>query len=123
MRRLHENGKWAVSGALAGAANGLFGGGGGMILVPLLLRWAKAEQKQAFASSVAVILPLCLVSAGVYWLRGALELSAALPYLLGGLGGGFAGGRIFRRVSPTLLRRVFALFLLYGGIRCLLQTG
>lgn len=120
MRQLENRGKWAVSGALAGAANGLFGGGGGMILVPLLLRWVRVEEKQTFASSVAVILPLCLVSAGVYWLRGALELGAALPYLLGGLLGGWMGGRLFRKVSPTLLRKAFALFLLYGGIRCLL---
>lgn len=91
-----------------------------MILVPLLLRWIRVEEKAAFASSVAVILPLCLVSAAVYWLQGALSLSMALPYLLGGLAGGFLGGRLFKQVSPQLLRRVFALFLLYGGIRCLL---
>ena len=103
--------RWAVSGALAGAANGLFGAGGGMILVPLLLRWVKVEEKAAFACSIAVILPLCLVSAAVYWARGALDLAQALPYLLGGL---------FRRVPATLLRRAFALFLLYGGVRNLL---
>lgn len=121
MSRLQgETFKWATAGALAGAANGLFGGGGGMILVPLLLRWAHVEEKQAFASSVAVILPLCLVSAGVYWLRGALELGTAFPYLLGGLAGGWLGGKLFRRVSPGALRTVFALFLLYGGIRCLI---
>lgn len=90
-----------------------------MILVPLLLYWGKVEEKQAFASSVAVILPLCLVSAAVYWFRGALDLGAALPYLLGGTLGGLLGGKLFRRVSPGLLRKVFAFFLLYGGIRCL----
>lgn len=112
--------KWAAAGALAGAANGLFGGGGGMILVPLLLHWIRVQEKEAFASSVAVILPLCLVSAFVYWQRGALDLTAALPYLVAGLFGGFFGGKIFRRLSPQLLRRIFALFLLYGGIRCLI---
>lgn len=112
--------RWAVSGALAGAANGLFGAGGGMILVPLLLRWVKVEEKAAFACSIAVILPLCLVSAAVYWARGALDLAQALPYLLGGLLGGFLGGRLFRRVPAMLLRRAFALFLLYGGVRNLL---
>ncbi|MCD7733750.1 MAG: sulfite exporter TauE/SafE family protein [Clostridiales bacterium] len=110
--------KWAVSGGLAGLANGLFGGGGGMILVPLLLRWVKLEEKRAFASSVAIILPLCLVSA-VYWWQGALDWLQALPYLLGGWLGGTVGGRLFRKASPRLLRTLFALFLLYGGIRCL----
>ncbi|MCC8182428.1 MAG: sulfite exporter TauE/SafE family protein [Clostridiales bacterium] len=112
--------KWAVSGALAGAANGLFGGGGGMILVPLLLRWLKMEEKRAFASSVAIILPLCLGSTASYWWQGERNLLQALPYLLGGWLGGALGGRLFRRASPRLLRTLFALFLRYGGIRCLI---
>ena len=110
----------AVSGGLAGAANGFFGAGGGMVLVPLLLRWVKLEEKQAFATSVAIILPMCLVSAAVYWLRVGIDLSAALPYLLGGLAGGFLGGKLFARVPAPLLRRALALFLLYGGVRNLL---
>ena len=110
----------AVAGGLAGAANGFFGAGGGMVLVPLLLRWVKLEEKQAFATSVAIILPMCLVSAGVYWLRAGLDLRAALPYLLGGLLGGFAGGKLFAGVPTEWLRRALALFLLYGGVRNLL---
>ena len=51
--------KYAVSGALAGAVNGLFGGGGGMVLVPLLSGWCGMEGKRSFATCVAVILPLC----------------------------------------------------------------
>ena len=115
--------KWAVAGALAGLANGLFGGGGGMLLVPLLLRWIKAEEKTAFASSVAIILPICMVSAWVYWSRGLLHFFQALPYMLGGLAGGYLGGKLFHKTSPVFLRRVFALFLLYGGVRCLLGNG
>ncbi len=49
--------KYAVSGALAGAVNGLFGGGGGMVLVPLLSGWCGMEGKRSFATCVAVILP------------------------------------------------------------------
>ena len=51
--------RFAVSGAAAGAANGLFGGGGGSVLVPLLTRFCGLEQRQAFSTSLAVILPLC----------------------------------------------------------------
>ena len=100
--------------------NGLFGGGGGTVLVPLLTAWCKTEQKKALASCVAVILPFCVVSAAVYLLRAPLELSQALPYLLGGLGGGFVGGRLFPRVPAPWLRYLFAAFLAYGGIRYLL---
>ncbi len=110
---------WAA-GAAAGLANGFFGGGGGSILVPLLVRLGGLERKQAFATSVAIILPLCALSAGVYFWRGGLDLQTALPYLLGGALGGWAGGRWFKGVQLPWLRRGFGLLLLYGGTRCLL---
>ncbi len=108
-----------LSGALAGLATGLFGGGGGMVLVPLLLSFCGLEEKRAFAASVAIICPLCLTAALVYGRWNALPLRAALPYLIGGLLGGALGGLWFRRVSPVFLRKSLALLLLYGGVRCL----
>lgn len=108
-----------AAGALAGLVNGFFGGGGGMVLVPLLRSRCGLSQQQAMATSVAVILPLCILSAAVYLLRGSVDLTTALPYLLGGLAGGLVGGRIFPKVNPNLLRRLFALLLLYGAWRSL----
>ena len=112
--------KYALSGAAAGAVNGLFGGGGGMVLVPLLLRFCRLESKQSFATCVAAILSLSAVSAAVYLLRQPFDWGAALPYLIGGLAGGLVGGRLFHRVSVTWLRGRFAAFLLYGGVRYIL---
>ena len=109
----------AVAGGAAGLANGFFGGGGGMILVPLLASRCGLSQRKAFATSVAVILPLCVLSAVIYWLRGELDFGAALPYLLGGLAGGLIGGKIFKKVSMPWLRRGFALLILYGAWRSL----
>ena len=110
----------SVAGGLAGVANGLFGGGGGMMLVPLLTGRCGLDQRRAFATSVAIILPLCVLSSVIYFFRGGLDLSAALPYLLGGLAGGWIGGRVFRRLNMDWLRRAFALLILYGGVRSLL---
>ena len=112
--------KYALTGGLAGLANGLFGSGGGLFLVPLLTQWAKLPQRKAFATSVAVILPLSLVSAGIYWYQGGLDFSGAWPYLIGGAVGGLLSGKLFRRVSLTFLRRAFGLLILYGGIRAVL---
>ncbi len=117
---MQKAGKCRVAGALAGTVNGLFGGGGGVPLVVLLRSWAGLPDKTAFATCVAVILPVCLASAAVYALRGALPIREALPYLAGGLAGGFLGGRLFKNVPNVWLRRVFALFLLYGAARYLL---
>ena len=107
----------AVSGAAAGLINGFFGGGGGMLLVPLLSRWLKLGDRKAFATSVAVILPLCALSSVIYLFRGGLEFAAALPYLLGGAVGGILGGKLFKNVNMLWLRRGFALLILYAGIR------
>lgn len=117
---MKDKGKYAVTGALGGLANGLFGAGGGLFLVPLLTKWTKLDQRKAFATSVAVILPLSLVSACLYWWKGALDLFAAWPYLMGGALGGLLSGKLFRRVPLTLLRRAFGLLILYGGIRAVL---
>ncbi|MDO5141719.1 MAG: sulfite exporter TauE/SafE family protein [Eubacteriales bacterium] len=112
--------RYAVTGALAGTANGFFGAGGGLFLVPLLAGWCGLAQRQAFATSVAVILPLSAVSAVVYGIQGGLDWGAAWPYLLGGALGGWIAGRAFRRVSLIWLRRAFGLLLLYGGVRAVL---
>ena len=90
------------------------------MLVPALTRLCGLEQRRAFATSVAVILPLCALSAAIYLWRGGLDMMAALPYLLGGAVGGWAGGRWFRGVKVPWLRRAFGLLLLYGGVRSLL---
>lgn len=112
--------RYLVSGGLAGLTNGLFGAGGGMLLVPLLSGWCALDQRAAFANSVAIIFPLSLVSAAIYWLHGALDLPAALPYLVGGAAGGWIAGRIFRQVKLLWLRRAFGLLILYGGVRTVL---
>lgn len=112
--------KYLVIGACAGAANGFFGSGGGLFLVPLFTGWLGMRQKQAFATSVAVVFPLSAVSAIIYFWKGGMELSAAMPYLLGGAAGGLLSGLCFSRVSVPLLRKAFALLLLWGGIRAVL---
>ncbi len=117
---MNKRWKYGLSGAAAGLVSGLFGGGGGTVLVPLLTGWCKTEQKRSFAKFVAVIFPLSALSAVIYLLRTGLRLVTALPYLVGGLAGGFVGGKLFGKVSAPWLRRIFGVFLVYGGVRYLL---
>lgn len=117
---MKEKWKYGTIGGLAGLANGFFGAGGGLFLVPLLTRWAGMERRRAFATSVAVILPLSLVSAGVYCWKGVLDLTGCWPYLAGGFLGGLLSGKIFHKVPLTFLRRAFGALILYGGVRAVL---
>ena len=109
-----------IAGAAAGLANGLFGGGGGMVFLPILSRSKTLSPRRLYATCVGVIFPVCLVSAAVYWFRGDLSLQAAWPYLAGGLIGGWIGGRLYGKVSTKLLKWMFAAFLFYGGVKYLL---
>lgn len=111
------NWKAAVSGAAAGLANGLFGAGGGMILVPLLSGWNKAEDKSCFTTALAVILPMTVVSLVIYGVHDQLPLSDAWPYLLGGFFGGIGGGLLIQRIGVRWLHLAMGLLILWGGVR------
>ena len=115
--------KYRMAGAFAGTVIGRFGGGGGVPRVFLLRAWANVPDKTALATCVAVIFPMCAVSAALWYWRAELSLTAALPYLLGGFAGGLVGGKLFKKVPTLWLRRIFALFLLYGGWRYLFTGG
>lgn len=121
MKRRHSWLPAAAAGGAAGLINGFFGGGGGMVLVPLLMSQCGLDRRRAFASSVAIILPLCVLSAGIYFAKGHLDLLTALPYLAGGLIGGWIGGRIFQKVPVVWLKRAFALLILYGAWTSLIR--
>ena len=110
--------KVLLTGALAGFVNGFFGAG--MLVVPLLIVLVGLADKQAFSSAISIILPLTIVSLVIYAKNGALDIKAALPYLLGGAGGGVLAGLWFRKVSARVLHIALGLLILFGGARLLL---
>lgn len=110
-------GKCLIAGGLAGVLNGLFGAGGGLVLVPLFVGWLKIEEKRAFATSVAVILPLSIASYALFRLQGNHVWSDALPYLLGGMVGGGLSIKLFRNLSAVWLHRLFGILILYGAVK------
>ena len=69
---------------------------------------------------MAVILPLSVAALVSYARKGGVDVSAALPYLAGGLVGGLLSGRAFQKIPVTWLRRGFGLLMIYGGVRAVL---
>ncbi len=90
-----------------------------MVLLPLLTKWGTLKTKSAFATCVAIILPMCALSALLYCLSVHPALPFLLPYLTGGLLGGFIGGLTFEKVPVRWLKIIFGLFMLYAGARYL----
>lgn len=111
--------KSTLVGSLTGIVNGIFGAGGGLVLVPLLTRFIKLDIKYAMPTSIAIIFPMCMASAFVYMKRGDFDVSTAVPYLLGGLAGGIIGGLTYSYISKKWLRRVLGVLIIYSGVRAL----
>ena len=116
-------GKYSIgmitAGAAAGAVTGLFGAGGGMVLIPLLSLLTDLKEEELFPSSIAVIFPVCLVSLFFSALQHPLPWMEALPWLIGSAAGGILAGGFGRRIPVTWLHRGLGALILWGGFRYL----
>lgn len=108
-----------LAGLCAGAVNGLFGAGGGMVLVPLLTSIAKLDDDAVFPCSVSMILPICLVSLGYSLWHTPFQWSDAIPYLLGSAIGGLLAGSFGKKIPTIWLHRGLGILILWGGYRYL----
>ena len=101
-----------------GFINGMLGAGGGILLIYGLQKLCKrvADKRSVFATAIAVILPLSVLTAIQYFRRGSLELNAFAPLILPAVAGGVLGGLLLRRLSPRFLSRLFAAVVLISGI-------
>ena len=106
-------------GMLIGAVNGLLGGGGGTLAVPLL-RAGGLPVRQAHATAISIILPASAVSGLVYLIGGFAPPAVLVPVLLGVLAGGYLGARLLGVLPVRAVQFVFALLMLLAGWRMLL---
>lgn len=108
-----------AAGALTGAINGFFGGGGGTVVVPVLSGVLGYEQKKAQASCIAVILPVSVVSGAVYAFGRKVSLVSFLPVCLGVTLGGALGALLLKKVKSKILGYAFCLVMALAGIKLL----
>lgn len=103
-------------GALVGIINGFFGGGGGMIVVPLLTKLFKLEQKKAQATALFIILPISLVSAIVYLCYNSVNFKQGWPVIVGIVGGGVIGATLLNKLNNKVVRGIFIFMMALGGV-------
>lgn len=107
-----------VGSALAiGAVNGLFGGGGGMLCVPLLQKVLHLETKKAHATAILLILPITIGSAIAYGLNGYFEFSPITFISIGVLVGGVAGALLLKILPEQIVGIVFAILMIIAGVK------
>jgi uncharacterized membrane protein YfcA len=99
-------------GLLAGVLSGVFGIGGGVVIVPALIFIAGFAPLTATGTSLgALLLPVGALGAFEYYRRGNLNVRAALLVAIGLFLGAWIGARLAQHLSPVQLRRAFAVFL------------
>lgn len=99
-------------GLAAGALSGIFGIGGGLLIVPALVILAKMQPQLAAGTSLgALLLPVGLFGAISYWRAESVDVRAAMIIALGLVIGTYFGAELALNTSPRLLQRLFAVFL------------
>ena len=106
----------------AGVLSGLFGIGGGIVIVPALLYLARFQPHLATGTSLgALLLPVGALGAWQYWKAGSLQWKPSLLIALGLFVGAFFGARIALALPAPTLRKVFAVFLVLVAVQLWLK--
>jgi uncharacterized membrane protein YfcA len=109
---------YLLIGLLAGVLSGLFGIGGGILIVPALLLVARMTPATATGTSLgALLLPVGALGAWQYYKNGHVDVRASMLIALGLLAGAFFGARVAQGMDPVLARRAFAVFLMLVSIQ------
>ena len=102
----------------AGLLSGLFGIGGGIIIVPALMLVGRMQPSTATGTSLgALLLPVGALGAGQYYKNGHLDVRASLLIALGIFVGAYLGALAMQQLNPMMAKRVFAVFLVLVSIR------
>ncbi len=107
-------------GILTGIVNILIGSCGGIVAVEAL-KLRGIDQTKSHATAIAIILPLTLISAAGYLLKGQVKISDSYVYLIPGLVGSVIGSLLLPKIPKKILSKVFSVFIIYAGIRMLMK--
>jgi len=112
---------WLIlAGLFIGFVNGFWGGGGGMICVPILVNLLKLPEKKGHATTILIMLPLCIASFIVYLLKGSVDIGLAVNVGVGFVLGGVLGALLLNKINNVILKFIFAIIIILGGIKLIL---
>ncbi len=112
--------KFVLIGVFSGFLNGLFGAGGGAVLVPALKK-AEVEERSAHATSVIVIVFCTALSAVLYLVRGNVSIKDAIPFIPSGILGAVLGARLLSKINTLWLKRIFGALLIFAAVRMMFK--
>lgn len=106
---------------LSGFINGFVGTGGGVIILLLLKKLYKNDEKAAYASVAAVVLPMAVISAAVYCFSKPEIFSYALPYMPFAFIGGAVGAYLLGKVKVRAVSLLFSALAVFSGVAALVR--
>jgi len=112
--------KFLIIGFITGFINGLFGSGGGIIVVPALVFLLGLQDYKAHATAISIILPLTLISTLIYFKSSIIKLDIALIVGIGAMIGSFIGAKFLKKVPIPILRKIFGGLIIYTAIRMII---
>lgn len=107
MGKIKEYSRHILIGVISGILNGLFGSGGGCVVVPAMELMLKMDAKKSHATAIAVILVMSLVSSFFYVRSGYFDFGLWLPVTIGGIFGGALGAKLLSKISVRWLKIIF----------------
>ena len=105
--------KKIIVGIAAGMICGLFGTGGGMILVPTFVYMLKIDPKRARATSICCMLAMVVTSSIFYYQSNYINWQSGILCAIGGIIGGYFGAKLLKKVPDYILKIIFICFLIY----------
>ena len=106
-------------GLLGGVSSGLFGVGGGVVMVPAMVFFLKADVKTAIGTSLVVIIPTAIMGSFKHFNQGNVDWRTALALAPTAIAGGYLGAWFTTMISPDNLKRAFGGFLVLVGLKLL----
>lgn len=109
-------------GLAAGMLGGLFGVGGGLVIVPGLIAFAGMERRLAHGTSLAATLPIALASLATYLAHGNVDWAVACCFAVGAIGGAVIGTHLLHVIPKRVLVGLFVITVLATATRLLIAS-
>ncbi|MGL5347824.1 MAG: sulfite exporter TauE/SafE family protein [Peptostreptococcaceae bacterium] len=109
--------KNTIIGIFTGFVNGVFGSGGGTLLVPILNNILKVEEHKSHATALAVIIFLTSASSIIYISKGTYDVNLTLKVAAGSILGGIVGAKLLCKVTGRFLRISFGVIMIIAALR------
>ena len=109
--------KNSLIGIFTGFVNGVFGSGGGTLLVPILNNIVKIEEHKSHATALSIIIFLTSASSVIYVSRGTYDINLTLKVAIGSIIGGILGAKLLSKITGKVLRISFGTIMIIAALR------